>query len=231
MEEHIQSTSHHLDFRFALKDLPQEHGFVPLRVEGQIPPALSGTLFRNGPGVFSVAGTDVHHWFDGPGVVSAVRFVNGRAEGACRVVVSPDLQRERQAGKPLYGGMGAAGVGLRRFRVAPRNVANTNLLSWDGRLFALFEAGVPVEVCPEDLSTIGETDLDGVVPMWFSAHHHRVAARQTTYNFGLRIGMRAHLDLFALPDRGKARLMGSVPLNGIPFLHDFIATQTHQLSH
>jgi all-trans-8'-apo-beta-carotenal 15,15'-oxygenase len=228
MEDLIhQNTDPNLSFQAALTDLPREHGFEPLQVEGRIPEGLAGCLFRNGPGIFSAQGQKAGHWFDGDGVVSGVRIGPEGAQGAARVVVPPDLARERAAGKPLYAGMGVAGTGWRRFRMAPKNVANTNVLPWNGRLFAQFEAGLPVEVSPDDLTTLGETDLDGLVPMWFSAHHHRVHSRKATYNFGMRIGAVAHLDLFELPDDGPGRRITSVELSGLPFVHDFICTDNH----
>ena len=69
------------------QDLTRSHGFEPLRVTGTLPPALRGTLYRNGPGRFSVAGERYRHWFDGDGAVSAVRFADGRASGAARVTL------------------------------------------------------------------------------------------------------------------------------------------------
>src|SRR4051812_8636557 len=83
----------------ALRDLPREHGFEPLRVEGQLPAALSGALYRTGPALFSSYGTRYGHWFDGDGAVSAVRFADGRAEGAVKLVQTEQLVAERRAGK------------------------------------------------------------------------------------------------------------------------------------
>jgi carotenoid cleavage dioxygenase-like enzyme len=47
------------DTRFR-RDLPREHGFVPLAVEGTMPPDLTGTLYRNGPGIFELFGLAVY---------------------------------------------------------------------------------------------------------------------------------------------------------------------------
>ncbi len=52
---------------------------------------------------------------------------------------------------------------------------------WQGRLFALWEGGMPTELHPDDLATIGEDDLGGVVLQTFSAHPHRIPSRQATY--------------------------------------------------
>ncbi|MDX2093413.1 MAG: carotenoid oxygenase family protein [Kofleriaceae bacterium] len=97
---------------------------------------------------------------------------------------------------------------------------------WQGRVFALMEAGKPTEIDPNDLSTLGERDLDVITSM-FSAHPHRVASRKATYNFGLQYGRITRLHMYELPDVGAARHLGAIDLAGPPMLHDFIATDTH----
>ncbi len=193
----------------AFHDLRREHGFEPLRVEGRLPEDLAGTLFRAGPSLFTPFGRRYPHWFDGDGAISAVRFRDGSAEGAVRLVETRALIEERRVGKVTHAGFGVLPEKRRLFMPPLKNAANTSVLPWNGRLLALWEAGFPTELRPEDLTTLGETDLDGVVVKAFSAHPHRVAARRTTYNFGIRYGLRTVMDLYALPDDGPARRLGS----------------------
>ena len=210
-------------------DLPREHGFEPLQVEGAIPPDLRGTLYRNGPGLFSSHGTRYGHLFDGDGAVSAVRFGDD-VRGAVRIVETPTLVEERRRGRMIYGGYGTRVPNPIRAILGRgyKNPANTSVMYWGDRLFALCEGGLPTELKAEDLATIGETDL-GVVPITFSAHPHRVAARRTSYNFGVRYQRHPMLDVFALPDGGPARLIATLPLPRITMIHDFIATESHLL--
>jgi all-trans-8'-apo-beta-carotenal 15,15'-oxygenase len=210
------------------RNLPREHGFEPLQVEGSIPADLVGTLYRNGPGMFESFGRHYSHIFEADGAITAVQFCDGQARGAARVTASPGLARERAAGKVLFG---SAAPWPRRvyhaLRYGPKNTANTNVIEWQGRLFALMEAGRPIEIAPADLTTLGETDLGGLVGSSFSAHPHRVGSRRTRYNFGLRYGRRPKLRLYALPDQGSGRRLGSVPLDSLTMVHDFIATEDH----
>ncbi len=211
------------------RDLPREHGFEPLTVEGKLPPSLRGTLYRNGPGLFGQAGTRYSHPFEGDGAVTAIRLGDGRATGASKVHASAGLTEERARGKMLYG---LSAPWWRRFtngvRGKGKNTANTSVVAWQGRLFALMEAAKPTEIDPRDLATIGETDL-GVIGQasFFSAHPHRVASRKALYNFGLEYGRHTRLNLFELPDVGAPRRLGSVDLPAPPMIHDFIATDTH----
>ena len=47
------------------------------------------------------------------------------------------------------------------FDLHQKNLANTNIMAWGGKVYALYEAGRPVELDPETLETLGESSLDG----------------------------------------------------------------------
>lgn len=207
----------------------REHDFEPLTVEGRLPEALQGTLYRVGPSLLQNHGERYGHWFDGDGAVSAVRLGPEGAEGALRVVESEGLREERAAGRRLYGVYGTPRPGgpLARLRPKLKNVANTSVMAWDGRLFALYEPARPTELDPETLETIGESDLGGALGPSFSAHPHRVPGRRAFYNFGVRYGRETLLDVYELPDRGPVRRLATVPLAGPTMIHDFIATERH----
>ena len=209
------------------QDLGREHGFEPLVVEGSLPANLRGTLYRNGPGQFGQFGVRYSHPFEGDGHTTAVRIEGGKAMGASKIHATAGLLEERAAGKILYNLTASwprRVANMWRGRV--KNTANTNVMTWQGRVFAMVESSRPTEIDPRDLSTIGETDL-GVVGRSFSAHPHRVESRKAIYNFGVEYGRVTKLWLYELPDTGAARKLGEVALAGPPMLHDFIATDTH----
>jgi all-trans-8'-apo-beta-carotenal 15,15'-oxygenase len=215
----------------AFRSVEREHGFEDLRIDGRIPEGLRGTLYRNGPGLFaSPDGKPYNHWFDGDGAVSAISLAGQTAQGAVRVVQSHGLTAERAAKKRLfqtYGTSVGRGV-LDRLRIAKgKNNANTSVMVWKGRLFALMEAARPTELDPATLDTLGETDLDGLELTSFSAHPHRVRERRATYNFGVRYGRQTELDIVELPDDGPARRLARIPLAGATMIHDFIPTPNH----
>jgi all-trans-8'-apo-beta-carotenal 15,15'-oxygenase len=211
----------------AFQNLPREHGFEPLRVEGQLPLDLQGTLYRNGPAHFDAQGTRYRHWFDGDGAVSAVRFSGGRVLGAVRTVATPERAAEQRKGRMFYSNYGTLAHGGLLPQLRTKNAANTSVVVWQGRLFALFEAGLPTEISPEDLSTLGQTSLEQVIVETFSAHPHYVPQRRAAYNFGVRLGRKCTLNLYELPDTGSARKMATLALSGATMIHDFIATPNH----
>lgn len=212
------------------RSITREHGFEPLRVEGTLPPDLRGTLVRNGPGLFEQFGRRYPHSFEGDGLITAARFAGDRVHGACRLTASAGLVAERAAGRMLYGtGLSWPRRLANAVRGQGKNTANTNVVPWQGRWLALMEAARPTELAigADDVVTVGETDLGGVIGSALSAHPHRVAARAATYNFGVEYGRKPALRVYELPDRGPARRLGEVPLGFSPMLHDFIATERH----
>ncbi|MEZ4401060.1 MAG: carotenoid oxygenase family protein [Kofleriaceae bacterium] len=219
-----------LAVRLFTRSITREHGFEPLEVEGALPRELRGTLVRNGPGQFGQFGQRYAHSFEGDGLITAIRLDGGAAHGACRLTAGAGLTAERAAGKVLYG---TALPWRRRFANAlagrSKNTANTHVVPWQGRLLALMEAARPTELALDahDVTTIGETDLGGVVGAAMSAHPHRVAARAASYNFGVEYGRHNRIVAYELPDVGPARRVGEVGVGFSPMLHDFIATAHH----
>ena len=213
------------------RNLPREHGFEPLEIEGELPKSLRGTLYRNGPGLLRRPGGSPYlHMFDGDGVVSAVRVDSGKAQGAVRIIQNEKLMEEQAQGRAIWGsGLTPATHWYRRvLGRGSKNVANTNVLMWQNRLLALFEGGSPTELSLADLSTIGQTDFGGVVRQMFSAHPHYNWKRRTTFNFGIRYGRFTKIDLFALPDQGAASWLASHQVaDGTIMLHDFAVTEDY----
>ncbi len=216
-------------YRRSLRTLQREHGFEPLRVVGEVPRDLAGTLYRASPSVFESFGRPYSHPFEADGGLTAVRFPGKgwTPSGATRLVQSDGLLAEREAGKPLYS---SPAPWWRRvlsgLRQDVKNTGNTAVLHWQGRLFALMEACPPTEF-DANLATIGETRLDGLVAQAFTAHPHRVPARRATYAFGLNYGKTTRIDLYELPDVGAPSLKTSIPLSFPTLVHDFAVTAKH----
>ncbi|PRP92260.1 Apocarotenoid-15,15'-oxygenase [Enhygromyxa salina] len=209
------------------RNLGRTHSFEALEVEGELPSDLAGTLYRVGPGLFERFGVRVDHPFDADGAITAVRVAAGGARGATQIIESEGYREEEAAGRRLYGSGASTLRQLRNnFTGRAKNTANTSAWAWNGGLYALMEGARPTELDPETLAVAGERDL-GVVARTFSAHPHRVAELETTFNFGVRYGKHCGLDLYALPDAGPVRQIGAIDLPHNTLVHDFVATSTH----
>lgn len=216
-----------MSFTALRQNLRRSHGFESLELEGTLPDDLQGTFFRVGPGLFERFGVTVPHPFEADGVMSAVRF-GADVEGAARTLESAGYLEEQAAGRRLYG----TGAGWLRnvsanFRRRSKNTANTSVWLHEGQVYALMEGARPTKIDRSSLAVLGEDTFDGVLRSTFSAHPHRVAALQTSFNFGVRYGREPLLDVYAMPDHGAVRRLTSVAMPWTAMVHDFIATQTH----
>ena len=180
-------------------------------------------------GEFSQFDKPTQHWFDGAGYVINVDFIKGKAFAQWKLI---DVQSpvELNSQGPLLGRFGLAPKGLWR-RISSTwnydaylNSANTALLHWQNRLFALYEGSIPTEIDFNSLDTLGPTDLE-VVKRAFSAHPKYHMPTRSYYNFGFRVLPKPCLDIYKLPDEGSPSLLYSIPYNGCTFMHDFAVSK------
>lgn len=161
----------HADWSYAYKSVAGEFDSVRDggNVEGTIPAELiGGVLYRNGPGLFERGGREYNHMLDGDGYVLRFEFVDARtARFASKFVRTEEFAAEESADDVLYRGtfgtMRTGGPLRNALDLHQKNLANTNILAWGGKVYALYEAGRPVELDGKTLETIGEDDLDGRV--------------------------------------------------------------------
>jgi all-trans-8'-apo-beta-carotenal 15,15'-oxygenase len=155
-----------------ITDAQQDLRCDALEMRGRWPAALQGRFYRNGPALFERGDQRYRHWFDGDGMVQQFRIAGGRVSHRGRLVRTPKLAAEQQAGRFLY-----SAFGTRIASDAPAsgpdafNVANTNAIEHAGRVLAMWEGGSAFAMDPKDLSTIGAvTWKEGLEQVPFSAH-------------------------------------------------------------
>jgi len=195
-------------------------------IEGQLPADLRGVFYRNGPGRFELDGERYHHWFDGDGFAQRWTIGDGKASHQGRFVETRKFLEESAAGRFLYPGFGTH-IARRGFRDNDSmNVANTNLLPFNGKLYALWEGGSATEVDRDSLATIGiKTWRDDLKAMPFSAHP-KIDADGTLWNFGALPGS-GKLALYRIGADGKVLQAGVVELPKLALLHDFAVSERH----
>src|SRR5438270_1552862 len=204
---------------------------VELAVVGTLPSDLDGTLFRIGPARHDVYGERYRHWFDGDGMVHALRLSGGKAEYRNRFVATDKKGEEDAAQRRLYPGFGTppGGSPLGRMRRARgKSAANTNVVFHAGKLLALWEAGRPWRVDPVTLETIGEDDMGGALGphQAISAHPKLDRATGEMWNFGVDYGPRNSISLYRTTADGVTDRVTKIPLDFGPMVHDFALTAT-----
>ncbi|KAI7740624.1 hypothetical protein M8C21_019502 [Ambrosia artemisiifolia] len=142
---------------------------ISLRViEGSIPSDFPlGTYYLTGPGLFRDDHGSTVHPLDGHGYLRAftidgvkgeVKFMAKYIETAAQVE-----EHDRETGEWRFTHRGPFSVLKNGEKIGNtkvmKNVANTSVLRWGGRLFCLWEGGAPYEIDSRSLDTIGKFDL------------------------------------------------------------------------
>jgi all-trans-8'-apo-beta-carotenal 15,15'-oxygenase len=207
------------------RSLPGDHAYRVDVIDGAVPAALRGTLFRNGMGRNDLAGQWFPHWFDGDGMVQAIRFDTEGIHYRNRYVDTPQYRDETRVGHIVHRGFGKmrpGGVLANAFRMAA-NVSNTSVVVSDGRLFSLWEGGPPYELDPATLATRGPEDFGGAARA-FSAHPRIDPDSGELFNFGIDYGRHCTLTPYRL-HRGRLTKLPAVTLPHPVMNHDFVLTE------
>ncbi len=224
------------DWRSGYRSQPHEFAYWIEDIEGSVPPELTGTLFRNGPGLLDINGYPIRHPFDGDGMISSFAFRDGRVFYRNRFVQTAGYVAEKAAGKPLYRGVfGTQKPGgwlSNLFDLKLKNIANTHVIYWGGKLLALWEAAEPHRLDPQTLDTLGIDYLDGLLkPGDAFAAHPRIDPGDRTQNesarlvnFSVKTGVSSTLTLYEFDLDGRCIRSYRRSIPGFAFLHDFAIT-------
>ena len=145
----------------------EEESYEVTDIEGHIPKELCGTLFRNGPGRLERAGQTYSHLFDGDGMVHAFAISKGRVHVRNAFVRTAEYEEEEAAGRILwrntFGTQPRGGWRSNLGNVMQKNVANTNVIYFGGKLLCLWEAAQPYRLEPATLRTLGLETFNGTL--------------------------------------------------------------------
>ena len=135
-----------------------------LEVVGEIPREIDGAFYRVAadhqfPPRFH---NDVP--FNADGMVSMFRIQDGKVDLKSRYVQTDRFKAERAAGRALFGRYRNKWTDDPSVAGMNRNLANTNVILFDGVLLALREDSPPVAMDPVTLETIGDWDFHGTLP-------------------------------------------------------------------
>lgn len=224
------------DWQRGYRSLKDEYSYWIDDIDGEIPQALSGTLFRNGPAMLDVHGQRIHHPFDGDGMIAAIAIQDGQAYFHNRYVRTEGFVAEQKAKKILYRGVfGTQKPGgwlANAFDFRLKNIANTNVIHWGNKLLALWEAAEPHQLNPYTLETLGLDDVNGAVPPGksYGAHPWLDPACQWDdgkphmVNFSISPGLSTTIRVFEHDPDGNLVRAHAHSIPGFAFIHDFAIT-------
>lgn len=195
----------------------------PLGVTGKIPKDLAGSFVRNGSNPrFDPKGR--YHWFDGDGMLHAVRFEDGEAFYRNRWVRTPAFLREEQEGGPLWSGiMESTANNPTPFK----DTSNTDVMVFGDKLLtSWWLCGTPYEVDPRTLATLGPAPFAAKPRFAMSAHGK--ADPRTGELFFFSYGMRPpFMQYGVVSPQGELVHHTPIELAGARLPHDMAITERH----
>ncbi|MGV3620991.1 MAG: carotenoid oxygenase family protein [Archangium sp.] len=201
-------------------------------ISGEVPGALrGGRLLSNGPG-WTKIGDRLAHPFDGHGYLRAFSFEeDGSVRLRARFIRTPAYTSELAAGRLLHRGLGTnpsasfwknLGAGL-----GQRNVANTTVQRWNGKLLAGWEGGSPYAVDADSLATIGEETFNGAIAGQATLAHMKVdAVAKRLVTCSVKMGPKTELTFREFDEAGALVHSRSASIPSMLFAHDFVITKS-----
>lgn len=213
----------------ALAENGKEQGPKVLHVEGALPQALKGTLYRNGPGLFSRDGITKRNILDGDGILQSLRFEEGRATYTSRFVRTEKWIAEEYAGRFLYPTWTTKAqsywknVGGRGFKTQ----AGVTVYDVNGKLLAMDEVSPPYALDPVTLKTEGMSahGMDADIAM---KAHTKFDAKTGDWIFaGGHFGREMELQAAIHHKDGRITKLPRFVAPRQSYLHDFFATENY----
>jgi all-trans-8'-apo-beta-carotenal 15,15'-oxygenase len=217
--------------------LPEEVDYVA-EVEGRLPDHLSGTLYRNGPGLFERDGFRKWTILDGDGMIRATTFANGRARFRNRFVRTTKYTTEAKAGAFLYPTWTTPAPGfLENIPCIPsRSQAGVTPVVKAGTLYAFDELGAPWALDAALLN--GERELDPyegapeVGPANYKAHTKTDGSSGDWILVGQRGQMTPELHVVVKDRTGRQTRHAVHPSpRGSAYFHDFFWADPYVVYH
>ena len=191
------------------RPVTEEVTATDLKVEGSIPPELSGLYVRNGT---NASGGVAEHFFGGDGMIHGVRLDKGKASWyRNRYIDTPGYRKET-------GGFSAP--------KPEETTSAVSLLYHGGELMALGEFGYPYLINPQDLSTKGSFNYDGKLPGNMTAHPRIDPDTGELLFFGYDV-FEPYLTYMRADAQGNMLQVEPITLTGPSMIHDFAVTENY----
>ena len=196
----------------------EEVDAVDLPVTGTLPPELNGRLLRIGPNPIADPDPETYHWFSGDGMLHAIHLREGTAASYRNRWVRTDGAAEALGEQPVPGAPESWPMGSA--------VSNTHVVPHAGRIFALVENALPMEV-DGDLNTLGRHDFDGKLRSAMTAHPKVDPETGELLFFGYNIFGPPFLRFHVADATGTLVRTEDIDIPGPAMIHDFAITRDH----
>jgi carotenoid cleavage dioxygenase len=196
-----------------------------LEIEGKLPSDLQGTLLRNGPNPQFMPTGD-YHWFQGDGMIHAIRIHDGKASYQNRWVHTNKFELESEAGCALYEADSVPAAYQEQVKSNHPFTANTNIIQHNGNILALNEGSIPYAMDLDSLTTLGMYTYDQQIETLLSAHPRFDHQRQElmTYSY---INEDGSLRYYRIDKNNRVIANQAINWPYQCMLHDFVNTENY----
>ncbi|HTV79114.1 MAG TPA: carotenoid oxygenase family protein [Steroidobacteraceae bacterium] len=205
-------------------------------VTGEIPKDLNGAFVRVATEWFYPARYAHDSIFNADGLVGQFRFRNGIVDFAERWVHTTRWRNDQAAHRQLYGlyrNPFTDDPSIREETIEKpylRTLANTNVLTHGGKLFAMKEDGPPYELDPQTLDTRGPMTFGGkYASQTFSAHPKidPVSGEMICYGYEATGLASNAIFLYTVDRAGQVTSEVRLTAPYVSMIHDIAITQKH----
>lgn len=215
-------------------ELQEEVENVSLKISGDVPKWLSGTLVRNGPIKVMIDGQSNVHWFDGLAMLHAFSFKEGTVTYSNKFLRSDAYEAVFKQGSLKYIGFACDPCRslFKKFLTffIPQSPliqnANVNVAKIADQYVALTEVPLPVKFDLKTLETLGVLDYQDELPKdkcWESAHPHL-----NSINYLIQFGRKSHYIIYQIEAGSSARkVIAEVPVEEPSYMHSFAITENY----
>jgi carotenoid cleavage dioxygenase-like enzyme len=221
-----------MDFRGHNLPMRVECDIYDLVVEGKVPEEINGSWYRSvpDPQYPPMLGHDT--FLSGDGMVGMFRFENGHVDYRMKYVKTERLMSERKARRSLHGLYRNPYTDDPSVRGHNRCANNTTPIFHGGRLLALKEDGLAVELDPDTLETIGVFNYNGKLrSKTMTAHTRLDPETEELYFFGYEASGLATRDVaYCVADKeGQLVKEEWFQVPYVSLMHDFAVTKEHAI--
>jgi carotenoid cleavage dioxygenase-like enzyme len=201
-----------------------------LVVEGNLPSEINGSWYRTipDPQYPPMLGHDTY--LSGDGMISVFRFENGHVDFKMRYVMTDRLKSDRAARRGQFGLYRNPYTDDPKVRGINRCANNTTPIFHAGKLFALKEDGLAMELHPQTLDTLGVWNYNGKLrSKTMTAHPRPDPESGELHFFGYEAAGLATPDVaYCVADKeGQLVREDWFKVPYVSLMHDFAVTKEH----
>jgi len=166
-------------FDIAFNQIQQEQEQIELKLTGKIPKWVSGSFYRNGPGLLKCSTQTYNHWFDGLAMVHKFDIADGKVSYQSKYLESNVRDSILESGSitfPEFATDPCSSIFKKLLSSFKHTNPKVSLQECDNQLLALGETRVQLEIDKNTLATLGIHDYSDtpLAPAVTTAHPHVV---------------------------------------------------------